>query len=157
MLEAAKDADVSKLMAQASLRPSVQAAATLQQFNVMDNVVLMALIDELADQAKEASAGNLGRAVAMLVTQAHTLDAIFHNLARRSALNMGEYMGAAETYMRLAQKAQSQCRATLETLWTMKNPSPIAFVKQANIAHGPQQVNNGPPRAADDASRARES
>ena len=35
----------------------------------------------------------------------------------------------------------------------MKNPQPIAFVKQANIANGPQQVNNGG-RAADPSARA---
>ena len=46
-------------------------------------------------------------------------------------------------YMRLALKAQGQCRATLETLANIKNPRPVAFVQQANIAHGPQQVNNG--------------
>ena len=58
-------------------------------------------------------------------------------------LNLGEYIGAAETYLKLALRAQSQCRATLETLATIKNPPTVAFVKQANIAHGPQQVNNG--------------
>jgi hypothetical protein len=47
---------------------------------------------------------------------------------------------AAERYQRLALKAQS--RATLETLSTIKNP-PVVYAKQANIAHGPQQVNNG--------------
>jgi hypothetical protein len=31
---------------------------------------------------------------------------------------------------------------TLETLSTIKNP-PTIIAKQANIAHGPQQVNNG--------------
>jgi hypothetical protein len=47
-----------------------------------------------------------------------------------------------ETYLRLALRAQTQCRATLETLAAIKNPQPVAFVRQANIAHGPQQVNN---------------
>jgi hypothetical protein len=46
-----------------------------------------------------------------------------------------------DKYMRLALKAQGQCRATVETLAFMKNP-PV-FARQANIAHGPQQVNNG--------------
>jgi hypothetical protein len=46
-------------------------------------------------------------------------------------------------YMRLALKAQSQCRATIETRAEIKNPRPIAFAQQANIANGPQQVNNG--------------
>lgn len=31
---------------------------------------------------------------------------------------------------------------TLETLSAIKNP-PVVYAKQANIAHGPQQVNNG--------------
>jgi transposase InsO family protein len=44
--------------------------------------------------------------------------------------------------MRLALKAQSQCRATVEALAEMKNPKPVAYVQQANIANGPQQVNN---------------
>ena len=42
---------------------------------------------------------------------------------------------------RLALKAQSQARATAETLGLLKNPAP--YIRQANIAHGPQQVNNG--------------
>src|SRR5262249_46188418 len=46
-------------------------------------------------------------------------------------------------------KAQAQCRAALETLVDMKNPAPFAYVRQANIAHGPQQVNNAPPPAAE--------
>jgi len=61
-------------------------------------------------------------------------------MARRSAMNMGEYIDAADRYMRLALKAQGQSRATVETLAAMKNP-PV-FAKQANIANGPQQVNN---------------
>ena len=49
-----------------------------------------------------------------------------------------------EAYSRMALKAQNQCRMTLETLATIKNP-PIVYAKQANIAHGHQQVNNGTP------------
>ena len=39
-------------------------------------------------------------------------------------------------------KAQSQCRATIEALATIKNPLNVALVNQANIANN-QQVNNG--------------
>ncbi|MGH7057002.1 MAG: hypothetical protein ACREFZ_03835 [Acetobacteraceae bacterium] len=101
------------------------------------------LMDDLGKQCQLVSSGDLRRAEAILTTQAHTLDAIFNNLARRAALNMREYINAGETYLRLALKAQTQCRATLETLAAIKNPQPVAFVRQANIAHGPQQVNNG--------------
>ena len=44
--------------------------------------------------------------------------------------------------MRLALRAQSQCRATLETLAAIKNP-PIVYARQANVTTGPQQINNG--------------
>lgn len=43
-------------------------------------------------------------------------------------------------------KCSTQCRATLETLAEIKNPRPVVFVRQANIANGPQQVNNGSTR-----------
>ena len=56
-------------------------------------------------------------------------------------MNTGEYLDATDRYMRLALKAQAQCRATVETLAEIKNP-PTLFARQANIAHGPQQVNN---------------
>jgi hypothetical protein len=57
---------------------------------------------------------------------------------------MGEHFDAFERYLRLALKAQNQCRATLETLAAIKNP-PVVFTKQANINHGNgnQQINNG--------------
>jgi len=59
-------------------------------------------------------------------------------------------MGAAESYMRLALRAQNQCQATLRTLGEIKSPKNVAFVKQANIAKN-QQVNNNatPPPESD--------
>lgn len=123
--------------------PTVRGAVTAQAFSkTFGETDLAALIEVLADQNKSARNGDLARAENMLMTQAHTLDAIFNELARRAASNMGEYMNAMDRYLRLALKAQSQCRATLETLVTIKNP-PVIYAKQANIANGPQQVNNG--------------
>jgi len=146
--------DRSEALARASLRPTVQAALTLMEYNKnFGELSINTLIDDLGKQCELANGGDLRRAEAILTAQAHTLDALFHTLARRAALNMGEYMNAAETYLRIALKAQAQCRATLETLAAIKNPQPVAFVRQANIAHGPQQVNNG----AVSASRAEES
>lgn len=144
--------DQEKILAQTALQPSVQAAMTVQQwakrFGELD---LAQLVGELRAQATLATDGKLGRGEAMLMIQAHTLNTIFNELGRRAALNVGEYLGACETYLRLALKAQSQCRATLETLALMKNPLPTTFVRQANIANN-QQVNNG----AAESSRARE-
>jgi hypothetical protein len=64
------------------------------------------------------------------------------NLARRATTQ--QYLPRWEAYMRMAMKAQSQCRMTLKTLANIKNP-PAVFARQANINKGgQQQVNNGP-------------
>ena len=97
----------------------------------------------MTDHTRAVQAGNLAGLEATLTAQAVALDAIFNELARRAAANMGEYLNATEIYLRLGLKAQAQCRATLQTLAEIKNPPAVAFVGQANIANGPQQVNNG--------------
>jgi len=118
---------------------------------------LTELVQELTDQVRACATGDLSRGEAMLIAQAQPLDAIFNDLAKRAQLNVGHYPETVERYMRLALKAQSQCRAAVETLALIKNPTPVAFVRQANIAHGPQQVNNRPQPSTDTGSRARES
>jgi len=157
-MEARPGEDTKAVLARNVLRPSVRAAVTAQSFSkTFGELDLNSLIEELAAQVASTANGDLRREEAMLVAQAHSLEAIFHELARRAALNMGDYINATEIYMRLALKAQSQCRATIETLALMKNPQPVTFVRQANVAHGPQQVNNVPQPTVDAASRARES
>jgi hypothetical protein len=97
----------------------------------------------MTDHTRAVQAGDLAGLEITLTAQAAALDAIFNELARRAAANMGEYLNATELYLRLGLKAQAQCRATLQTLAEIKNPPAVAFVNQANIANGPQQVNNG--------------
>jgi hypothetical protein len=133
-------------VARLKLRPAVNAAIALTSYNLLTvpdvEVQLPDLVNELLAQCEAVNRGELNRAEAMLIAQAHALDAIFASLARRASLNFGEYLNSAEKYMRLALKAQSQCRATLETLSTIKNP-PVIIAKQANVTSGPQQINNG--------------
>jgi hypothetical protein len=145
------DGDAERQVAQMILRPSVQGATTISRWKPINgDVDIGKLMVELQEQATLATSGNLARCEAMLVIQAHTLDAIFNNLARRASAT--EYLPQFEAYLRLGLKAQTQCRATLETLAAIKNPVPMTFVRQANVAHGPQQVNNGV--APTDTSRA---
>ena len=54
-------------------------------------------------------------------------------------------LGDFDTLLRLAIRAQNACRASLESLSFLQNPRTVSFVRQANIASGPQQVNNGIP------------
>ena len=137
-----------RAVARTILRPSVQAAVTLKKTGIYrDETSIESLIDELSAQCGKAINGELGRGEAMLMAQAHTLDALFNRLIVRAAMNQGEYLDAADRYYRLALRAQSQCRATIETLAAVKNPPNLAFVKQANIGQA-VQVNNGTPPAS---------
>lgn len=104
------------------------------------NLSITEMVASLKDHGKRVNANDLTAAEQMLAAQAIALNAIFGEMARRAAMNMGEYIEATDRYLRLALKAQGQCRATVETLAAVKNP-PV-FAKQANIANGPQQVNN---------------
>ena len=146
--------DDNEFMARTALRPTVQAAITLAQYGGKEfgNLDLFALIDCLSEQTGLVIEGNLQRGEAMLVAQAHTLDAIFNNLAQR-AIN-AEYVHILEQYLKLGLRAQSQCRATWETLAIVKSPPVAGYVGQANIAYGQQQVNNTAP--APEGSHARE-
>lgn len=78
--------------------------------------------DAVQERANSAADGDLAFASRMLAAQAVTLDTIFTEMARRMALNMGEYLGATETYGRIAMKAQAQSRATLEALAKLHQP-----------------------------------
>lgn len=105
--------------------------------------------------------GDLGNNKAMLHAQFIVLNAIFTKLAACAAGQLNQptlaprQFDVAERLLRMAFRAQGQGRATAETLALMTNPpSGAVFAKQANIAHGPQQVNNGGPTRPDTA-RAR--
>lgn len=131
-----------ELVARAMSQPEVRAAATIQEFEG-DSLNVNYLVNELREQVAEVAKGDMHRPEAMLVAQAHTLDALFCNLARRSHANSNAgHLEAADRYLRLALRAQAQAVRTIEALGELKNPRPVTFVRQANVAHN-QQVNNG--------------
>jgi hypothetical protein len=116
------------------------------------------IVGEIGLRILEVTKGDMREPERMLMGQAMALQSIFANLANRAALNMGEHLDATERYMRLALKAQAQCRATLETLAILKNP-PLVIARQANVTTGPQQINNGmaaPSRAREVENRPNE-
>ena len=120
---------------------SMVSAVTVKAYaGAGDGLEVRDLVTAMKKAGDEAVAGDLGRVERMLANQLLTLDVMFHNLAQRA--HRQEQFRGIETLMRLALKAQSQARATAETLGVLKNPMP-AFVRQTNIAHGNQQVNNG--------------
>lgn len=98
------------------------------------------LMEQLRTQAVAVNRNDLSQAEAMLMNQATALQSLFAHLAEKAL--SGEHLPQFETFMRMALRAQNQCRATLETLAAIKNP-PVIYARQTNIAHGNQQVNNG--------------
>jgi len=141
-IEASKD-DENKALAETVIKPTFLAACTIREYGKsFGKLDMSSLVESLSEQTDAAIKDDLERGEAMLVAQAHTLDAIFHVMARRAAINVGHYPDTVERYLKLALRAQSQSRATWDTLSTMKNPPMVGYVKQANIAHGHQQVNN---------------
>lgn len=143
------------ITARAMSQPETRAASVIQEFQG-DSLNINSLVDELRQQVAEVQGGNMKRPEAMLVAQAHTLDALFSSLARRSHGNSNAgYLDAAERYMRLALKAQAQAVRTIEALGELKNPRPVTFVRQANVAQN-QQVNNGTPSQAGEFGKAAE-
>jgi hypothetical protein len=137
--------DDEKGRAYASLINSPELAASrvigmMQPKNLADGIDTPTMLATLRDQAAAVQAGDLAHAEAMLINQASSLQALFVRLSER-AMEQTQ-MPNLEGFMRLALRAQSQCRATLETLAAIKNP-PIVYARQANVTTGPQQINNG--------------
>ena len=140
IVNAGKDEDQDEAISKTLSRPETQAAVTIQKLTDLHDVNALAKI--LSKQTADVVGGNMTRPESMLLSQAHTLDALFNSLVMKG---LGQtHMPHYESFLRLAYKAQSQCRSTLQTLSDIKNPS-VVYAKQANITNGNQQINNGVP------------
>ena len=93
----------------------------------------------LAEEIRLALGGNMSLASRTFTAQAITLDALFTELARRSGNKMDQYPDAAERYMRLALKAQSACRTTLEALAKL-HQSREQTVRHVHVNEGGQAL-----------------
>jgi hypothetical protein len=133
-----KENKLAKLM----LSPSTLNAVAAQEFikPTAGEIDLEEAILITREKTKKVNDGDLSELEATLIAQVVSLNTIFAILAKRS--DSCNYMNQMETNLLLALKAQAQCARTIEVLAAIKNP-PVVFAKQANIAHGHQQVNNG--------------
>jgi hypothetical protein len=119
-VEQSPDETGAQAMARRLLEPHARHALTASTFAKQmlggDNEApgMMDFVDHMQSATSKAEAGDLAIASRLLAAQAITLDSMFTELARRTALNMSEYVNAAERYGRLALKAQNNCRATLD-------------------------------------------
>lgn len=115
---------------------------------------ILAIADRIAEHVELARTNDLRDLESALVAQVMSLQATYTTLSRLASKNVNN-VKVCDQYLRLALKAQSQCRCTIEALAEIKNPRPVAFVKQANIAAGHQQVNNGETSPAREKQRRR--
>ncbi|MDE3022683.1 MAG: hypothetical protein KGI54_12635 [Pseudomonadota bacterium] len=142
-VKATPDLEHGKMLAKASLSAAINSAAVVSEYGKpFGELDVNVLADRIAEISKDVSGGDMSKVEYMLIDQAHALQSMFMSFSRR-ALNQ-EYQSNLESFFKMALKAQNQCRMTLETLATIKNP-PVIIAKQANVTTGPQQVNNGIP------------
>lgn len=153
-LERPKAEDTSPMTpdrkAKAALSASVNNASVIVMYqeNIMGkDVDINAVIEGLHDTCENVHTGDLKSVETMLITQAKALQTIFTSLARKA--HGQTYQKHYEAFLGLALKAQAQSRATITALVDLKYPRQATYVKQANIAHGAQQVNNGTAPQAD--------
>ena len=138
IVTATKGQSYDEAVAKTLTRPEVQASLTIQKLHPINDV--NALTKILGQQTADVIDGSMVRPESMLLAQAHTLDALFNSLVMKGLDQT--HTPHYEAFMKLAFKAQSQCRSTLQSLSDIKNPS-IVYAKQANITNGNQQINNG--------------
>ena len=130
--------------ARLALLPSVNGVSVIKAYqgNVMGkDVDINLMVNHLCATFTEVKGGDLHTLEAMLISQATALQTIFSGLALRAQDQTSQRN--LEAFLGLALKAQAQSRATITALVDLKDPRQATFVKQANIANGPQQVNNG--------------
>lgn len=141
MVSCSADEIDEETIARMAIHPSLLGAQVIQSYSstAFGGLELDACVGALKEQINDLRTGTLDRIEDMLMTQAFTLDAIFNALAIQA--NTAEFLPAFESNLRLALKAQSQSRATLQTLAAIKNPRTLAFIQHQNIGLN-QQINN---------------
>lgn len=136
----------ARAMARTMLRPEMKNAAAAAAYTKtmlgddLEKPGIGDFIGHVQAETSKASDGDITAVSKMLMAQAITLDSMFAELARRAALNMGQHIPAAEKYGRLALKAQSNCRATLEALAKLHQPAKEQIVRHIHVNEGGQAI-----------------
>lgn len=148
------DETAAEALGRTLVDPAMNAASTMQSYQgfLSDDADMMATIGAINRSAERIKGGDLSDLEGMLLSQATALQTIFTSLARRAQLQ--QHQRDLEAFLGLALKAQAQSRSTITALVDLKYPRQVAFVKQANITTGNQQVNNGVTAGADRSAQA---
>jgi hypothetical protein len=116
-----------------ALAPEFKAAVTAQAYApLIGQTDLASVLKRLGEMSNGSVKDNARDLEYMLASQAIALDSIFNRLAIQAHASIGKHPKVVDTYLRLALKAQNQCRATAETLANLK--SPRQYISQTNVA-----------------------
>lgn len=135
----------SEGMARNLLQPEIRHGATTSAFasallgKSTEKPDIADYIPAFEKEIEKAAKGDLKLASRLFASQAMTLDSMFTELSRRAAMNLGEYPQATERYAKLAFKAQSNCRTTLEALAKLHQPREQT-VRHVKVSEGGQAV-----------------
>ena len=140
----AKDEKIGRALAKVTLDPQTRNASLAtaygsQVFGVQKRPTMAESSMVMGDELHRASQGDLSLASRIYTAQAIALDTMFTDLARRAGENMGQYPAAVDRYLKLAFKAQSACRVTLDSLARLHQPREQT-VKHVHINDGGQAV-----------------
>lgn len=144
-VEQSPDETGAQAVARKLLQPNFKNGAVASAFThkmIGEEIELPGLADfarEVQSIGSKAAEGDLAFVSRMLAAQAVTLDSMYAELARRAASNMGEYTDASERYMRLALRAQTNCRTTLESLAKLHQPREQT-VRHVHVNEGGQAI-----------------
>jgi hypothetical protein len=129
----------AELTTSPGLAPFRVISAAEQNSGIERNIDVPTLIETLQDQAQALSVQDLAQPEAMLLNHATALQSLFARPTEKAF--SAKHISQFNDFMRVALRAQNQCRATIETLSAITNP-PVIYARQANVTTGPQQVNN---------------
>lgn len=116
-----------------ALAPEFKAAVTAQAYApLIGQTDLASVLKRLGEMSIGSVKDNARDLEYMLASQAIALDSIFNRLAIQAHASIGKHPKVVDTYLRLALKAQNQCRATAESLANLK--SPRQYISQTNVA-----------------------
>jgi hypothetical protein len=139
-VDLAEPFDRKKAVAKVTASSALNSAKIVTAYNAGSDVDRVASTNVMIEHQLEVKAGDMSRAECMLMNQAVALQSMFVDLALRAKAETS--FSNMQVMTGLALKTQSACRATLQALGDLKYPRQATFVRQANIAHGAQQVNN---------------
>lgn len=134
-----KDLTQSQMAAVVALMPEFNAAFAAAHFLAGARGEGGSTFDmcmHLAKEVKAVQGGDLRGLEGMLTAQAHALDVMFTSLAAKAGQQMGAGIHKeAESYLRLALKAQWQCRTTIEAINGIKNPDGMKSATPQSSSH----------------------